>query len=822
MKKPTFIQRCSLCGYGLVRAFVRTIAVLFMLLVFAFVFLRLSGVPAPILQEVVRRVNAAGIPVDVGSLSLTLSGWRADNVSFYSKHPDDLLPILEANSVLFARQERDDTPSKGWKFNVEAVEVLVNPSVEWGVQIPDGNTSRQVERVRASLVFLPDRIELSDGEIDWLGSRINVAGVILDLDKKPTADQPTLLPEPLTEERFQGVENVLKMLDFEAGATVDISFSIDAGNYAASWVDFSARSEAFRFREIQFSGADLSGRYAYPNVQLHQISLSVDHQVALLSGGYNLETHQVVGTFKNSIISPQILLLLPEFVHEALVTAELHFEQLPRLDLAFGPALPKELLNHLSGSFSIRDVGYVQLEIDSLKGELSRQNRRLELTHLQGTLKGQEARANEVGSAMHGGYANGSVFWDGNTREFGVDVDASLDPNLLVRALSPIRIATNIIQRFSFNDQPPRGHVSVGADLDDTTSSFYIDIQAIGNDVTLQGVDFSSVNITQTYKAGILTLDPFAAMQGTDLLKGSTLIDLRSSTAQFDVLSSVSPADIEDLICPRFDLFGNKIRTEGAVLIKAQGSLDWETMQTTDFSANVKAKHLTLPVAKLDDFSAVITGTGPLLEVKDALFKMYGGAGTGAFHIQLDPQTNAMPYGLELNLENAEFIDLLQYMELAQDTSASGRLALEALIDADMSCDFFEAANGRGSIHIKEGQLADLPLFRGFSRLMRKMIPGFKIFSITSLSSTFELTDGVVFTDDAYFEGDVMSAKGRGSYYAGTGFDAYIHAQVFSENPVSKVIRVITDPLFKLFEMKLEGPIDNPSWRLDKFSEGDR
>ena len=71
---------------------------------------------------------------------------------------------------------------------------------------------------------------------------------------------------------------------------------------------------------------------------------------------------------------------------------------------------------------------------------------------------------------------------------------------------------------------------------------------------------------------------------------------------------------------------------------------------------------------------------------------------------------------------------------------------------------------------------------------------------------------------NAYFEGDLLSAKGQGSYSRYSGFDAYIQAQVFSANPVSRVLRVITDPFFKLLEFKLEGPLSDPSWHLDNFS----
>ena len=611
------------------------------------------------------------------------------------------------------------------------------------------------------------------------------------------------------------------MLDLGAGATVDINFSVDAGDYAASRVAFSVEAEDAEWGGIDFSHAKLAGSYAYPDILLHQVSVSLNNQIAQLSGGYNLETKQIKGVLKNTITSREILLLLPSFVHDLLVKAELRLGQLPALDIEFGPALPNELLNHVAGSFAIHDLSYTDLDIALLRSEISRKNKRLEFTNLHGDFLGQEERAKELGTTMHGGSAEGSVFWDGITREFGVDVDVSLDPNILVGALSPVKIATNIIQRFSFKDQAPRGHVAVGMDVRDL-NTFYIDIQAMGNDLSFQGVEFASMNVTQTYLGGILNLDPIAAVQGTDFLKGSTSIDLRNSIATFDVMGSLSPAALEDMIHPKLNLFGHKIKTEGNTQIKAQGVFDWKTMQATDFTAEVEAEHLDLPVARLDNFSATVSGDGPVLEVKDALFKIYGGDGLGRFNVLLNPQTNTMPYEMNIDLKNADFLQSLQYVELAADSDFSGQLSVVADFKADMLRDFFETANGHGSMVVEKGQLADLPLFRGFSRLMRKMIPGFNVFSITSLRCGFELRDGVVHTDNAYFEGNLLSAKASGSYSSAEGYDASVQAQVFSENLISKLFRVITNPLFKLFEFRLEGPFDDPSWRLDKFSSEGR
>jgi len=822
MNPAHFSRRLAKGVYRTTRIFVCILSVFAILAIIAFVFLRVYGVPGPLLREAVRRVNVAGIPVEVDGITLTLTGWRADDVRYYSANPDDLEPLFLAKQVFFSvrNSKQRGAVSDVWNLEVKAVGVGVNPSVEWGVAIPGSSPSRQVEQIEVALEFLPDRIVLSQGKMDWLGSRFNVAGTILKGERKtdpaPARKQKTLSPVFITEQQFQTFETRLKMLSLPNGATVELDFYIDTSNYSASRVDLTVNAEEVEFCGVGFSKVEIAGSYAYPTIQLERAALFQGKQSVQLDGEYNLDSKEVEGSLYNSITSNQLLLLLPDWIQGLFAKAELRIDRLPRLEIDFGPSAAKDLLNHLSGVFSIRDVGYQGLEIEALRGRVRRENNRIEFTELQGSALGQEERAEEMGSAMHGGSAEGTVFWDGNTREFGVDVEASLDPNILVQALSPIKIATNIIRRFRFEDQPPRGHVSVGTSLNDL-DTFYIDIQAMANDVAIQGVKFTSVNITQTYKHGKLNLDPIAAMQGADFIEGSVWLDIHESTATFNTFSSISPADLEDLIYPNLNLFGSHIMAEGKTDISAQGVFDWGSMQQTDFSVKAEVERLGLPIVELDRFTAEIVGKGPVIAVKNARFDLYGGEGEGEISIAWSPSLKTLPYEAKLSFSGIDFRKFLVFLCGDRPITISGQMAGNAHFEADLSTNFFSTANGGGFVRVEEGQLTDLPLFNGFSRLMRKVIPSFTLFSITSLRGNFTIVDGVVLSEDAYFEGDVLSAKGRGSYSQASGFDALVQVQMFSEGRISKVVRVITDPLMKLLEMKLTGTLADPSWRLEKF-----
>ncbi len=791
------------------------VGVVLFLLAAAFLFLRIYGIPGPVLRDVVRRANAAGIPVTVDRITLTLNGWRADNVSYYSLHPDDLEPLFHSDHVFFSvrNSKAPDAASEGWNVDVLAKGLDMNPSVTWGVNIPEGSASRHADLLAVSLGFRPDRVVLSNGTMQWLGSRFTVNGTIL---KGKHLKRKKELPVFVNAQQFQTLEDRLDAISLPQGATVDIDFHIDMADFSANRVNFSIKAEHPSVRGIVFSEAELSGDYAYPKLQIHRAGLSRGKDSFWLKGSYDFGSKLVEGGLENSFSDNELMRLFPDQVSTILARIGVRIDQLPQLKIDFGPARIKELANHLAGSFSIRDLTYKDLELDSVTGHVQRKNGRVDFSELHVVAAGQEAHADETGSAMHGGFAKGTVFWDQNKREFGVDVDASLDPNILVGVLSRIRVATNIIKRFSFKDRPPTGHVAVGMVLHDR-ETFYINITAKGSNAVFQGVGFDSLAVVQTYRQGKVNLDPVVGMQGSNSIKGSVLLDIHHSTATFDVKSGINPADVEDLINPKLNIFEKHIGVTGRVQVDAKGVFDWKSMHATRFLATVQADQVGLPIARLDQFSAKVSGTGSVIAINDADFGLYGGKGEGKLSFLWNPGIKNLPYKTNLTFSNVDVRRLLLFLKPDETSNISGKLAGNAQVEADFSTNFNAVAKGNVYVKIDQGQLAYLPLFKGFSRVMRKVFPAFKVFSITSLEGNFVIADGLIATSDAFFGGDLISAKGQGCYSSSAGYDAIVQVQMLRDSYVAKVVRVITDPVFKLFKLRLTGTPENPSWKLENF-----
>jgi hypothetical protein len=759
----------------------------------------------------------------VDRIALTLNGWRADNVRYYSMHPDDLEPLFRSERVFFSARNSHapEADSNDWNVDVWAEGVEMNPSVAWGVEVPPESNCRQVDRLELSLGFRSDRVILSNGKMRWLGSNFSVGGIILKGERKEKKEAPAkgagaILPVFVDAHRFHALEEHLAALSLPDGATVDIDFLVDMADYSKSHVAFALKAKHLGVCGVAFSEAEISGNYAYPVLRIDRAGVSMDGNSCQVKGTYSFDSKLVEGVFSNTLENRRILNLLPDAVSETMARVGVRVDEPPQFNIAFDPAPIKELANHLSGTFSVRNVAYKDLEIESLRGRVARRNNRIDFTGLDGVAAGQEERATPGGTALHGGFAKGSVFWDGNRREFGVDVDASLDPNILVGVLSPIRVATNIIERFVFSDQPPRGHVSVGATLSEK-DTFYINIKAKGTNVAFQGVTFDTIGVTQTYKHGKVKLDSLAATQGTNASQGSILIDLRKKAVTFDLSTGLNPADIAKLAYPKFTLFDRYILMGGDISIDAKGIFDWGSMQQTDLQAKIRAERVKMPFVELDDFVADIYGEGPTIKMENANFGLFGGSGQGGLALSWNPGKSPLPYETDITFSKVDFHRLLAFLGAKKTSTISGQLSGNTFFEGDFSSNFYATARGEGFVRVEDGQLTDLPLFHGFSRAIRKVIPSFTVFTITSLRGNFSMAHGAVSFPDAYFGGDLVSAKGKGSYDFEKGFNAIMQVQMLNESRISKVVRVITDPLLKLFEIRLTGTLTNPSWKLEKF-----
>ena len=95
MKRPNLSRRLTKGTYRVVRVAVVLIGSLVLGIIFLCLFLRVYGMPEPLVRKVIHKANEAGLPVQTDGIFLTLKGWRLDHFEYYNSNPDELEPVLE-------------------------------------------------------------------------------------------------------------------------------------------------------------------------------------------------------------------------------------------------------------------------------------------------------------------------------------------------------------------------------------------------------------------------------------------------------------------------------------------------------------------------------------------------------------------------------------------------------------------------------------------------------------------------------------------------------------------------------------------------------
>ncbi|MCQ2368487.1 MAG: AsmA-like C-terminal region-containing protein [Kiritimatiellae bacterium] len=125
--------------------------------------------------------------------------------------------------------------------------------------------------------------------------------------------------------------------------------------------------------------------------------------------------------------------------------------------------------------------------------------------------------------------------------------------------------------------------------------------------------------------------------------------------------------------------------------------------------------------------------------------------------------------------------------------------------------------NGGGHFEVKDGQLAQMPLFMGLTQFLSEKVPGVSyIVDQNHASFDFKIEDGMFTSDNIVIEGDLFTINLAGSYdMVKDNLDVNVQVNIVKDDGLLKkyLIRPITWVFTKLLmEFRLTGSLDNPEW----------
>ncbi len=176
---------------------------------------------------------------------------------------------------------------------------------------------------------------------------------------------------------------------------------------------------------------------------------------------------------------------------------------------------------------------------------------------------------------------------------------------------------------------------------------------------------------------------------------------------------------------------------------------------------------------------------------------------------------NRMRFGVRLDCRGgslAELSDMIDFETGEINGKVDGRCELTG--PATTNCT--AGLNGRGSIRISDGHLAQMKLFAGLTDMLADKVPGVGfLVNQSEASADFTLTNGVVRSENVFIEGGLFSLKAWGSYdIPRDALDFTVRVQFLkNDSLLGKVVHPVTWPFTKLLlEFRAKGPLENPKW----------
>jgi hypothetical protein len=402
----------------------------------------------------------------------------------------------------------------------------------------------------------------------------------------------------------------------------------------------------------------------------------------------------------------------------------------------------------------------------------------------------------------------------------------ALDPHILLPMIRAWNapFTEQLVRRFSFSKTPPRCDLHF-TQLCDTNWSFSLDGQFWIQNGSYMDVDVlradGTISLAFSDTNSIVVIDPLLVVRNDGMASAGFTVDTVRSNVQFDGTASVSPVAILRMAGVFTNDELSAFRFNGPVKTQFRGIADYGDMRNTDFSGTVDARDLGIGSFDIEKCAFTMSMLGFTNSVSNITGTAYGGELAGSATFVASEGTNTdLSYLIQANVGNADFARIAGVAGPGHE-DFKGRLSGHITIAGLLGTGKGKTAKGNGYVSIKKGRVFMLPIFGGLSHIMTDIIPGLDfVLRQTDATADFSIADGLIQTDEAHIEGDILSLTGRGDYHfldGGLDFDVRL-TLLKSKTFVSKILGYVMYPISKLFEFRLRGTYEKPSWYPVNFS----
>lgn len=412
--------------------------------------------------------------------------------------------------------------------------------------------------------------------------------------------------------------------------------------------------------------------------------------------------------------------------------------------------------------------------------------------------------------------------------EFEALLNFECDPGILLPLMnaSQMDVSSEIVRRFTFSSIAPTWTLGIKRNREvDPETVTTIDFRM--EDFSFRGVPLELANgaiqISSSSSRTLAVLEDILLFRGDESLQGGVRYAATAdrTNVTYEATSTLHPYALTAIVGVWTNLENEIYRFESPFKIDVRGNSDIGPRFGSHAQFDMSFGRLSVSRIDIDDcaFTCYVEGNKNRLE--NLTGGWCGGSLSGQLAMQFpnDDQTNKV-FNLAATVADANLDNVVAsiFDSLPRDSGGklSGDIVIERLTDTVNKA----SMRGHGALRITDGQLLRLQVFGGLSDYVARMIPGVDVLlSHTDFMSEFELEDDVIHSDKVLLEGDLLSLLGKGSYWLDGTLDYNVQLEFLRSHTL--VHDIISVPMFlftKLFEFKLKGTREEPTWYPINFS----
>ncbi|MEI6218701.1 MAG: AsmA-like C-terminal region-containing protein, partial [bacterium] len=428
----------------------------------------------------------------------------------------------------------------------------------------------------------------------------------------------------------------------------------------------------------------------------------------------------------------------------------------------------------------------------------------------------------KVGREDQSGPLSGGLLYNHANGRFTGRTVSDLDPNALLSFLESkgMHGLVSLTKSFAFPDRPPMAETRFTG-CAGTNFTLALDGSVKARTFRRYGLEVRQAETQLAVQLGpgkaFVALCPLVAIRDEGRAEVDLTIDLENRTVSFIGTGTADPRAVMKAIDPSTADLLNDLHIAGPARYSARGFVNITNLDVCNIELVADAKSFGLQRFVADECSFSFRRTGHAMVVSNLQASIFGGKMTGSVSFEPEAGSTNTRFRAKGNIDKVAFRKLVEAIAgpLADKDDLTGELSGSIAADGLLGKGMGHTIDGSGELRIRDGNVFQLPLFGKLSEMLARKVPGLGyVLRQDSADAVFSIERGKLKTDSLRIEGDILSLKSNGSYDIKADqldFDVELR---FLRNKtwVGDILQTILLPVTKLFRVRLQGRLDDPTW----------